>query len=302
MNDTLDFNKELISHHSQLDTVYYQKMFDEDCKHFRIKNILKPRELSSLLSHLFKRYYIQLVTLFSTLQKNSIKIPGVSWRQVHSLISKVNIFNDNFTMGKFDELYKVVSSSNTDDFAQINSELLSQRTKTSNSENTCLRFEFIELLSRVALERYWMTLESFSPEDSLDQLMLILFNSVGAFLKVNHDTFRQDVLISDDKVKQLIQKNYKKIGFSFNLMKKNGNKEGDLQFEEIIDWMKRTHSLIVNRKIIWREFCSSKIPEIDEVKKSGSSKSSNFLNFYIGGTRSLMCDTIKIFADNFQAT
>ena len=87
----------------------YNKMFEHDKKHIKLKTFLKEKELDAFFQIQYNKYYEQLYLSFLYLQTEALEIPGVTWYQIDKLVKRCNIFTHDFDQHSLDRIFQEVS-------------------------------------------------------------------------------------------------------------------------------------------------------------------------------------------------
>ena len=248
-----EFTRESDEYWSQLDKEYVRGLFEKDASHFKLKNVLQEKNLENLIAHMRDNHYSKFVPIFQELQAASLMWPGVTWHQIYMLFKDINmLYNGKFTLSSIDVIFREANV--PEDLAE---------SLANNSPQTMLRYEFIEFILRVALERYWLSMETTSPEVALDEFCLVFFGKV----KTEYDRFtklwRKVTLIEDPYITKEIESRYPQLKEGFEHLTRN---QGTISLKGFLQWMDTT-DLVVSDSIVWKNFTYSKLPVKEELSK-----------------------------------
>ena len=248
------FGTDLKKHWANFDKKYREEMFKRDAMKFKLGNILKKDELVPFLNHFRDKYYERFLECFMDLQSGSLMWPGVTWHQIFLLFRKLDLYNNVFSMGNIDQAFKDAS--------------LPEDIKESRAEVTfsqaLLRYQFFEFIMRVAIERYYLSLESDSPNDALDQLVIQFFKNYRSEFEVNSREVREFKIIGEPSILKSINSKYRDMCLAYTLV------QGDSDFVSV-DGLKRwlgTTDLVVGDDLLWKICTYSRLPPLAEISST----------------------------------
>lgn len=255
------FSVDLKKRWAGFDRKYRDELFKRDSLKFKLGSLLKKEELVPFLNHFKDRYYERFLECFLDLQSNSLMWPGVAWHQTFLLFRKIDIFNNVFSMGNVDQAFKDAS--------------LPEDIKESRAEMTysqaLLRYQFLEFIMRVAIERFYISLECDNPQQALDQLVVQFFKAYRPEFEANARDVREFRILGDSSIHKAVSSRYYDLGLAFNLVK------GDSDYvtvDGLKKWLQTT-DLVVGDDVVWKVCTYSRLPPLDEISPTEGGKISS---------------------------
>lgn len=238
------------------DRAYRDELWEKDSNLIKIGSMLSEKDLKDAMKHFKKRHYEKFLYLFITMQSESLMWPGVTWHQAYTLLSKLDIYSGKFTLASIDSIFHQ---------SNVCEEIMESR-NSENSPLCLLRYEFMEFVIRIAMERYWLELESSSVEEALDKFAAVCFKSVsvGEYER-NGPGFRNRTILGDQNLCTIVQSRYADLKQAFELAK---GKKDHLTLQALTSWLEKTQ-LIFSEFDIIRELTLSKLPPKEEVSHKG---------------------------------
>lgn len=250
-----EFYRAITKHWKGYDRTYILKLFEEDSKRFKLRNVIQSKDLSSLLTRFRDKYYDKYLFVFLELQALSLLWPMVSWHQIHSLFQNLGIYNDTFTSGHLDALFRE---------STVPENVTDTRLGTASPQGM-LRFEFMEFVMRVAIERYFLSLQVSEVEESLDLLFAACAKSFrGDYARLG-PAFRDKKLLSDERILKVVEDRFSDLQLTYGLMK---DPSDIVSVKRLISFLDES-DLVLSEHQVWRCVSLSKIPILDELKPEG---------------------------------
>lgn len=250
-----EFGRALVKHWKSYDRAYVLRLFEEDSKRFKLRNLVQSKDLSSLLARFRDKYYDKYLQVFLEMQAQSLLWPLVSWHQIHLLFQNLGIYNDNFTSGSLDALFKESTVP----------ENVGDSRLASAVPQGMLRFEFMEFVMRVAIERYFLSLQVAEVEESLDLLFAACVKSFrGDFARLGPG-FREKKLLGDERVVRVVEDRFPDLQLSYGLFREGAE---TLSVKRLIAFLDES-DLVLSEHQVLRAVSLSKLPILDEMKQEG---------------------------------
>lgn len=245
------FAVELKKRWAKFDKKYREEMFKKDTLKFKLSNLLKKDELLPFLNHFKDNYYEKFLDIYLDLQSNSLMWPGVSWHQIFMLFRKIDLFNNVFTIGNVDQAFKDAS---------IPEDIKESRAEVAFSQSL-LRYQFFEFMMRIAIERYYISLECDTPQQALDKLAGHFFKSYRSEFETGGRDVRAFKILGDSSILKIVSSKYNDLTLAYNLVK------GDSDYVTIDALKKWLYSsdLVVGDEAVWKASSFSRLPPIDEI-------------------------------------
>lgn len=245
------FKSELKAQWAGFSKSYKDDMFKRDCVHFKLNNLLNKNDLSPFLNHFRSRYYEKYLACFLELQSDSLTWPGVTWHQVFNIFRKMPIYNNSFSIGNVDQIFKDAN--------------LVEDIKESRADVTLpqalLRYQFFEFIMRVAIERYLFSLEAGSAIEALDELSAAFFTSFKGDFERRSREFRDHKILGDRPLMEEVEKRYGDLKLAYNLVK---GERDQVSIDAIRKWINST-DMVIGEGLLWSIVSGSKVPVKAEI-------------------------------------
>lgn len=245
------FATDLKNRWASFDKKYRDEMFKRDTVKFKLGSLLKKDELVPFLIHFKERYYDKFLEFFMDLQSHSLMWPGISWHQIFMLFRKMDLYNNVFSMGNVDQAFKDAS---------LLEDIKESRAEVAYSQSL-LRYQFLEFIMRVAIERYYISLDCDTAQEALDRLATHLFKTYRLEFSMNGKDVRAFKILGDSSILKIVSSRYHDLTLAYNLVK------GDSDYVTVDGLKKWLYStdLVVGDDVVWRVCTLSRLPPIDEI-------------------------------------
>ena len=253
--DQGEFATALRKHWKTYDRAYVLRLFEEDSKRFKLRNVVQSKDLASLLASFRDKYYDKYLQVFLEMQAQSLLWPLISWHQIHVLFQNLGIYNETFTSGNLDALFKESTVP----------ENVADSRLASTVPQGMLRFEFMEFVMRVAIDRYFLSLQVTEVEESLDLLFAACAKSFrGDFARLGPG-FREKKLLGDERVARVVEDRVPDLQLSYGLFREGAE---TLSVKRLIAFLDES-DLVLSEHQVLRAVSLSKLPIPDELKQEG---------------------------------
>tara|TARA_B110000285_G_scaffold223005_1_gene277916 strand:+ start:112 stop:651 length:540 start_codon:yes stop_codon:yes gene_type:complete len=121
------------------DNLTYKRCFEHDVKYWKMPKVIKDRNERERLYTVIQKRMPQLKAQFIYMASRSL-YPAISLNEWSSFVRKANIIDKNCTSQMIDSHFVVVNFEAED--------------QGENPDKALIRFEFIELLVRIARDKY----------------------------------------------------------------------------------------------------------------------------------------------------
>jgi len=145
------------------DQYILNRCITHDLKYWKVQRFVKEKDEYYRLSRVVRKYFPQLKAQHLWMISNANSYPATTWRDFRDWARKSNITEKGLDMNAVNRLFQTTN-------------ITTERSQDDNPDNALVRYEFIELLIRIAREKYMKNSNITSTSDAaLEKFIIEVF-------------------------------------------------------------------------------------------------------------------------------